>query len=54
MRLMLLMDRTKKLKEFFGIKRDFRYSISFIGPSLGSRNEKYCPLKKVIIATAIL
>ena len=33
--LMWLMNRTKKLKEFFGIKRDFRYNIAFIDPSLG-------------------
>ncbi len=27
-----VMDRTKKLKEFFGIKRVFRYNITFIDP----------------------
>ena len=31
---MWLMNRTKKLKEFFGIKRNFRYNISFIDPWL--------------------
>ena len=31
---MWLMNRTKKLKEFFGIKRLFRYNISFIDPPL--------------------
>ncbi len=30
--LMWLMNRMKKLKEIFGIKRDFRYNISFIDP----------------------
>ena len=32
---MWLMNRTKKLKEFFGIKRNFRHNISFIDPWLG-------------------
>ncbi len=32
---MWLMNQTKKLKEFFGITRDFQYNISFIDPSLG-------------------
>ena len=31
---MWLMNRTKKLKEFFGIKNGFRYNISFADTSL--------------------
>ena len=36
---MWLMNRTKKFKEFFGIKRDFRYNISFIDPERGVFDE---------------
>ena len=28
-------ESDEEIKEFFGIKRDFRYNISFIDPSLG-------------------